>query len=108
MNAALFKLIRLQSRGMLRRTLHGISTPRRAGFLLVGLAVLVLWLGPAMFAASRQRPAPQRLRDAAPLALLGICVLTIVSSAGDKAISFTPGEVDMLFAAPFTRRQLLA
>ena len=34
-----------------------------------------------------------------PLALLGICLLTIVTSAGDKAIAFTPGEVDFLFAA---------
>lgn len=108
MNPALFKLIRLQSRGMVRRSLHGVTTPRRAGFLLAGFAVLVLWIGPALFAASRQRPAPQRLRDTAPMALLGICVLTIVSSAGDKAISFTPGEVDMLFAAPFSRRELLA
>jgi hypothetical protein len=47
------------------------------------------------------------LREIAPMALLGVCVLTIISSAGDKAIAFTPGEVDMLFPGPFTRRQLL-
>ena len=27
----------------------------------------------------------------------------IVSSSGDKAIAFTPGEVDMLFPGPFSR-----
>lgn len=31
----------------------------------------------------------------------------IVSSAGDKAVAFTPGEVDMLFPGPFGRRELL-
>ena len=42
-----------------------------------------------------------------PLALLGVCFMTAITSAGDKAIAFTPGEVDQLFPGPFTRRELL-
>lgn len=112
---ALLKLIALQSRGFYRRTLASARSPRRAAFLLIGVAVVVLWLAPAVFtsAAFGHSPAAGRLpayrfREIAPLALLGMCLLTILSSAGDKAIAFTAGEVDMLFPGPFTRRQLLA
>lgn len=113
MNPALFKLIRLQSLGLLRKTTRGAASPRKAVFLLMGVGVLLLWLLPAMLAPlatgrHQQFRTPEETRAAAPLVLLGVCILTIVSSAGDKAISFTPGEVDMLFPGPFTRRQLLA
>src|SRR5206468_6450343 len=35
------------------------------------------------------------------------CVLTLITSAGDRAIAFTAGEVDQLFPGPFGRRQLI-
>lgn len=115
MNPALIKLLLLQARGFARRIVRGAGTPRRALFLIIGIAVIILWLGPALFTSiavrhshpQRRDLSPQRFRDVAPMVLLGICVLTIVSSAGDKAIAFTPGEVDILFPGPFTRRQLL-
>ncbi len=34
-------------------------------------------------------------------------LLIVFSSAGEAAVYFTPAEVDFLFAAPFTRRELL-
>src|SRR4051794_36428968 len=112
---ALFKLVFLQFRGFFRRTLGTARSPRRAAFLLIGIGVVVLWLTPALytFMAVGRNPARShlstyRFREIAPLALLGICLLTMISSAGDKAIAFTAGEVDMLFPGPFTRRQLLA
>ena len=39
--------------------------------------------------------------------LLGICLLSTLTSAGEKAIAFTPGEIDFLFPGPFARRSLL-
>ncbi|HEY2587803.1 MAG TPA: putative ABC exporter domain-containing protein [Tepidisphaeraceae bacterium] len=116
MNPALFTLIRLQSRGFIRRITSGARSPRRAVFLVIGLVMIVLWLGPGLVTAiavqqhhpGQRNAYPHRFRAIAPLALLGICVLTIVSSAGDKAIAFTPGEMDMLFPGPFSRRELLA
>lgn len=112
MDSALFKLICLQARGLVRKTTRGAASPRRAVFLVVGLGAIILWLAPAVLAplaSHRQKvQTPQNTRLAAPLVLLAVCVLTIVSSAGDKVVSFTPGEVDMLFPGPFTRRQLLA
>jgi len=111
---ALLKLIGLQFRGFFRRTLGTARSPRRAAFLLVGIGVVVLWLAPAIFTSAmgrnpaRSHLSTYRFREIAPLSLLGVCLLTMISSAGDKAIAFTAGEVDMLFPGPFTRRQLLA
>jgi hypothetical protein len=65
------------------------------------------WLWSATFAAQVDRPGPDHVRGVVPLVLLGICLMTALTSAGDKAIAFTAGEVDLLFPGPFTRRQLL-
>lgn len=114
MNPALFTLMRLQLAGFFRRMTRGARSPRRAVFMAIGLGMIVLWLGSisiGMLAGQQERArhhlAPERFRATAPLALLGICVLMIVSSSGDKAVAFTPGEVDMLFPGPFGRRELL-
>ncbi|HEY8747212.1 MAG TPA: putative ABC exporter domain-containing protein [Tepidisphaeraceae bacterium] len=111
---ALFKLILLQFRGFVRRTLLSARSPRRAVFLAIGLGVLVLWLAPALATRvaihrdyQRGAVSVHHFRQIAPLVLLAVCLLTMISSAGDKAIAFTPGEVDILFPGPFTRRQLL-
>jgi hypothetical protein len=42
-----------------------------------------------------------------PLVLLGFALLSIGTSMGEVAIYFTPAEVDFLFAAPFSRQELL-
>lgn len=116
MNPALLTLIRLQFIGFFRRMTRGARSPRRAIFLIVGMGIVVLWLGSAVIGTmaarhahhGRRPPTPEHFRDVAPLGLLAICFLTIVSSSGDKAIAFTPGEVDLLFPGPFSRRELLA
>ena len=42
-----------------------------------------------------------------PVAMLLYVVLTILTSLGERAIYFSPSEVDFLFPAPFSRRQIL-
>jgi hypothetical protein len=116
MPVSLLNLIVLQFRGFVRRTLRGATSPRRAVFLLIGLTVILLWLMPPLltrFAISHEARFDRRVslrgfRETAPVALLGICLVTTLSSAGDKAVAFTAGEVDMLFPGPYSRRQLLA
>jgi hypothetical protein len=115
MPAALLKLLVLQFRGWGRRMVRGATSPRRAIFLLIGLVVIVLWLAPPLVSRllitsnSRldRRTTLHGFQETAPVALLGICLVTMISSAGDKAVAFTAGEVDMLFPGPFSRRQLL-
>ncbi len=82
---------------------------RGAVFLVLGLVIFSLWLGPSVWlATTTARTDPQVVRGIVPVMLLGICLMNLVTSAGEKAIAFTPAEVDFLFAGPFTRRQLLA
>ena len=56
-----------------------------------------MWLASVVLSATMQRPNPEYVRGVVPLILLGICLLTTMTSAGDKAVAFTPGEVDLLF-----------
>src|SRR5438552_1277535 len=105
---ALLKLIRLQARAFRRRSLRGVKTWRGALFLGLGLIGFALWLGTSLINAMlAKRPEPEKVKLFFPLAMLGICVSNLASSAGDRAIAFTPPEVDFLFPGPFSRRQLL-
>src|SRR4051812_37900697 len=114
MDRALFKLMVLQARAAVRRAVRGVRTPRGAAFFAVGVLVFGLWLGPVLFStllhsrpeAGALRTDPRKARQFMPALLLLFCVASLFST-GDKAISFSPGEVNFLFAGPFTRRQLL-
>src|SRR6185437_13189913 len=108
MNPALPKLIYLQGRGMLRRMTRGAGTARRIVFFVVGAMLFIMWLLSGVANSFMRRSDPGRVRAVTPLAILGVCILTAITSAGDKAIAFTPGEVDQLFPGPFSRRELLA
>ena len=46
-------------------------------------------------------------REMIPVVMLLYVVLTIVTSLGERAIYFSPSDVDFLFPAPFSRRQIL-
>jgi hypothetical protein len=50
----------------------------------------------------------EHARRFGPLFLLGYCVLNLSFSPSERAIAFTPAEVNFLFPGPFSRRQLLA
>ncbi len=103
---ALYKLIGLQGRALMRRMLRGGATPGRILVLIVGLAIFIIWLALALSTMGAASD-PRLIQVMVPMALLGICVVTAVTSLGDKAIAFTAGEVDQLFPGPFTRRELL-
>ncbi|HZL34614.1 MAG TPA: putative ABC exporter domain-containing protein [Tepidisphaeraceae bacterium] len=109
MHPALYKLISLQFRGVRRQMLRGAGSPGRMLVFAVGGLLFLGWLASVFFTLKQKGHAdPNRVRQVMPLALLGICILTALTSAGDKAIAFTPGEVDQLFPGPFSRRELLA
>ena len=105
---ALLLLNWLNIRGKLRRSVRGARSVKGALFLALGVFVLILWIGPAVLSAHVvQRSDPQRTLVILPLILLAMFVSNLVTSAGERAVAFAPAEVDLLFAGPFTRRQLL-
>jgi len=105
----LFLLYRLHTRAVLRRLVGNLRSPKGVLLFLFGLAVVGLWLAPSLWQAMHMsRTDPHVVQDVAPVLLLATCLLQAFTSGGDKAIAFTPPEVDFLFPGPFTRRQLLA
>jgi hypothetical protein len=88
---------------------RGLKTVRGAAFSVLGVAALAFGFGPqiALMFTHPIRQTPDTLRESLPLALLGYCLLSVLSGADRRGIHFTPAEIDFLFSAPFTRRQLL-
>ncbi len=72
--------------------------------------MMMLWLGSVVVGAvvSNERSDPQSVRTIVPLALLGICLITAMTSGKQKSVYFSPAEVNFLFSGPFSRRELLA
>ena len=108
LHPALIQLMKLQGRGLVRRFARGAKTPKGAAFVVIGVVVLGGGLfGSTITGVVTSRTDPQRVRLVMPLILIGACVGAVVGNAGDKAISFTPAEVNFLFPGPFTRRELM-
>lgn len=109
MNSGLWLLIRLNAWGkvrfLVRRTgsVRGaLSMAAVAGFflLVVGSQVLAFY-GDDSF----RRPDPDILRTWVPAAVL---VFLLLDAWVGRALAFTPQEIDFLFPAPLSRRELLA
>src|SRR5882724_1374368 len=108
MPRALWQLMLFQYRGWVRQTLRKVATLKGALLGLVGLGVLALWLVPLFLAPHEGIGAsPEKMRAYGPAALLMYCVLNLFLSTNERAIYFSPAEVNFLFTGPFTRRQLL-
>src|SRR5436305_4419573 len=107
MDRALWFLLRLRFTGWGRRIGRGLRGIK--GIILVVLGVVML--GVLAFAAIAQ---PRHMVDGEALrlygtgALLAYCVMVVLTSAGEPAVTFTAVEVDFLFPGPFSRRELLA
>ncbi len=111
MHPALIKLLKLRFRSFGRRMVRSAKTPRGAVLLGLGVLMLAMWLGPTLamtFMDGQPRSNPETVRTIIPLALLGFCLLQVVSGNHEKSVNFSPAEVDFLFSGPFTRRELLA
>ena len=111
MHPALFKLLMLVARSNLRRLFRGARTPRGAFLIVFTIGIFTMMLAPSIFvAAVRNRPGVFPVGIAGPylsVGLLLIALLFVFTSAGEKALYFSPSEVDFLFPAPFDRRELL-
>src|SRR3954470_14757246 len=105
----LLTLYRLQAIALRRRLFRGFASVKGAFLFLFGLVVVGLWVAPALWSAhDGPRTDPAMVREVTPVILLAMCLLALLTSGGEKAIAFTPAEVDFLFPGPFTRRALLA
>jgi hypothetical protein len=112
MHPSLYKLMRLIQISTLRRLFRGARTPRGAFLIIFTIAIFAMMMLPSLFISNMRDNAGGRFFGGmaepylAPL-LLGTTLMFVFSSAGEKALYFSPPEVDFLFPAPFGRRDLL-
>lgn len=107
MNRALWLLLRLQMGGWLRYVGRGVQTLRGVLLVLIGLSAFVPWILTMLLAPGTSVTAGDLLRYG-PALLMFYCVVNVVVSSHDRAIYFTPAEVQFLFSGPFGRREILA
>jgi hypothetical protein len=107
MDRALWFLLRLRFTAWARRIGRGLRGIK--GIVLVVFGVCMLGL--LVFSALKQpkhRLDEEALRLYGTGALLAYCVMVVLTSAGEPAVTFSAAEVDFLFPGPFSRRELLA
>jgi hypothetical protein len=88
---------------------RAVSTPK--GALLTALGLLLF--APQIVATfvMPRLSSPEILvgvRRFGTLGMLAYCLMILLTSVGERAIYFSPAEVNFLFSGPFTRRGLLA
>lgn len=109
MNVGLLYLLRRKPVGgwrWLRRQLRTVKGALGFGFavLYLGGVMAMRVFGLGADATPPTPTSPERLLTLGPLLVMG---MTILTAASGRALSFAPAEVDFLFAAPVSRRQLL-
>lgn len=104
-------LLWMHIRGFWRRMVRNARTPKGLVLTLVGVGIFVLWFGPLLlsmtYGKQSLRADPSIIRDWMPLGMLVLCVVTLLTSAGGRPVTFTPAETDFLFCGPYSRRQIL-
>ncbi len=118
MSAALWLLIRLHVRALARRALRGVRTFRGLLFVLVAVGFVALFFTAQLSARKEmlaRRSTPVLVDSTAgasfgrfgPVGLFAFTLLAVFSSSRHRGVRFSASEVDVLFAAPFSRRELL-
>jgi hypothetical protein len=94
--------------GFFRRFGKGLRTPKGLLFSLFGLIVFIPWLFSVFLGGSKIPPnLADGFRRYAPVGMLAYFLLSLMTSAGDRLIYFTPAEVAFLFPGPFRPREIL-
>lgn len=110
MHPALRLLLARKLRGTLRKQLRRMRRPSGWVFGLLGLVLVGAWvLALAAPAVGGRRPAldPDELRLAVQAGCLVLTVLTLTSSFTHRGLYLPRDEIEVLFAAPLSRRDVV-
>jgi hypothetical protein len=106
-NRALWLLIGLQLRAWPRFFYRSLATVKGALLAIVGAGVFIPWLAAMLYLPRGPGVPPEQVRLYGPALLLVYCLVNVLLHNGERAVYFTPSEVNFLFTGPFGRRSLL-
>ena len=108
LHPALWTLLRLRALGRLREMQRELRSVRGLVWLVFGVGLLALIMVPGDAPGlSGARLSTDQLDELFRSALLGLAVVGQIHLLGEKAVYFSPSEVDFLFPGPFSRTELL-
>src|SRR5262245_25448668 len=109
MNGALWLLLWLQLRGRVRYLARNLQTLRGALLAVVGASVVGMWLLAVLVTPTEAGGLKaDDVERFGPALLVFYCIANVVFSSHERAVYFTPAEVQFLFPGPFGRRERLA
>jgi hypothetical protein len=104
----LILLLGLRLRGWLRRAGRSLSSVKGIVLTILGLLVFAPTIMAMFFdRGARTLNTVEMWQRFMPWGLLAYSILTLVFTRAEQAVVFSPAEMQFLFPAPFTRRQLL-
>lgn len=108
---ALRQLYWMRVRGLARALVRFVRTVRGVAMTLFTLVFLALTLGPSVALVAHTDGPPawgaEVVQSTMPLGLLALWVVNLLTPSGQAVLYFAPAEIDFLFPAPFTRKELL-
>lgn len=108
MHPSLWLLTKLQLGASLRKLRRSLKSVRGVLMLLFVVGIFGSMILPGIMVSRGPLQPSGFINDYGACLLLAYLLILLLTSAGEKAISFSPSEVDFLFPAPFSRRQLIA
>ena len=108
MDRSLWLLMRLRVVALVRRWKKTLSRPKGIIMAVVTALVFVPWFFSIIVSARIDvKPPLEQIRRFAPLGLFAFTIASLLFSAGEQALYYSPAEVSFLFAGPYRKRQLL-
>ena len=108
MDRSLWLLMRLRFGALARRWKKTLSKPKGIVMAVITALVFAPWLvSVAMSSQLDIKPPLEPIRRYAPLGLFVLTFGSLLFSAGEQALYYSPAEVTFLFAGPYRKRQIL-
>jgi hypothetical protein len=109
LDRSLLLLMRLRAGAAARRLIKTLSRPKGIVMAAITAALFVPWLVSVVMSSRVElRPPLEPIRRFGPLGMFAFTIASLLFSAGEQALYYTPAEVTFLFAGPYRKRQLLA
>ena len=108
MDRSLWLLMKLRTFALFRRWKKLLSRPKGIVLALMTALIFVPWLVSMVMASGIDiRPPMDKIHRFAPLAVFAFTIGSLMFSAGEQSLYYSPAEVTFLFAGPYRKRQLL-